>query len=149
MKQQTTTFRVYVKQVKQSGVLPTIFYGIYNDSLLTMLTVSDIVCYLGCTFCGSSSVCRLCCFIVSYWSGLSKMLNICKQLSCIYDIVFNSGTTTYCILYPYNAELFYENLGDQRVFSLWNHHKCLSQLFPINLNTYVMGLRPLEIFVFL
>ena len=30
-------------------------------------------------------------------------------------------------------------------FSIWNHHKCLSQLFMIHLNTYVMGLRPLQI----
>ena len=34
------------------------------------------------------------------------------------------------------------NLGNQRVFSIWNHHKCLSQLFPLHLNTHVMGLRP-------
>ena len=32
------------------------------------------------------------------------------------------------------------------LFSLiWNHHKCLSQLFLIHLNTYVMGLRSFEI----
>ena len=30
-------------------------------------------------------------------------------------------------------------------FSIRNHHNCLSQLFPIHLNTYVMGTRPLEI----
>ena len=30
-------------------------------------------------------------------------------------------------------------------FLTWNHHKCLSYLFLIHLNTYVMGLRPLEI----
>ena len=29
---------------------------------------------------------------------------------------------------------------------IWYHHKSLFQLFPIHLNTYVMGLRPLEIF---
>ena len=45
----------------------------------------------------------------------------------------------------YNAELFCENHGDQRVFSIWNQHKCLSQLFPLHLNTYVMCVRPLEI----
>ena len=33
------------------------------------------------------------------------------------------------------------------VFFIWNNHKCLSQLFPLHLNTYVMGLRPLEIFL--
>ena len=36
-----------------------------------------------------------------------------------------------------------------RFFSILNHHKCLRQLFPIHLNTYVMGLRPLEIFLLL
>ena len=30
-----------------------------------------------------------------------------------------------------------------------NHQKCLIQVFPIHLNTYVMGLRPLEIFLLL
>ena len=35
------------------------------------------------------------------------------------------------------------------VFSISNHPKCLSWLFPIHLNTYVMGLRPLEIFLLL
>ena len=34
-------------------------------------------------------------------------------------------------------------------FSIWNHHKCLSYLFLIPLNTYVMGLLPFEIFKFL
>ena len=29
-----------------------------------------------------------------------------------------------------------------------NHHKCLSQLFLLHLNTYVMGLRPLYIFYY-
>ena len=35
------------------------------------------------------------------------------------------------------------------IFSICNHHKCLIQVFPIHLNTYVMGLRPLEIFLLL
>ena len=30
-----------------------------------------------------------------------------------------------------------------------NHHNCLSWLFLIHLNTYIMGLRPLEIFLIL
>ena len=33
--------------------------------------------------------------------------------------------------------------------SIRNHHKCLSQIFLIHLNTYVMGLRQLEIFLLL
>ena len=32
------------------------------------------------------------------------------------------------------------------MFSIGNHHKCLGQVFPLHLNTYVMGLRPSEIF---
>ena len=39
----------------------------------------------------------------------------------------------------------YINRGDQHFFLIWNHHKWLSQLFPLHLNTYVMCLRPLEI----
>ena len=31
-------------------------------------------------------------------------------------------------------------------FLILTHHKRLSKLFPIHLNTYVMGPRPLEIF---
>ena len=33
-------------------------------------------------------------------------------------------------------------------YSIGNHHKCLSQLFPIHLNTYVIRLRPLEILAY-
>ena len=35
------------------------------------------------------------------------------------------------------------------IFSIWNHHKWLSQLFPIHLNAYVIGLWPLEIILLL
>ena len=49
-------------------------------------------------------------------------------------------------LNPYNAEFFFIKRGDQRVYSIWNHHKCLSYLILIHLNTYVICLRPLEIF---
>ena len=41
------------------------------------------------------------------------------------------------------------NHGNQCVFFNFKRHKCLRQLFPLHLNTYVMGLRPLEIFVLL
>ena len=48
------------------------------------------------------------------------------------------------------AELFsYKPCRPKRFFSIWNHHKCLSYLFPLHMNTYVMGLRPLEIFLLL
>ena len=38
------------------------------------------------------------------------------------------------------------NHGDQRVFLNVKHHKCLSWLFALHLNTCVMSLRPLHIF---
>ena len=38
------------------------------------------------------------------------------------------------------------NHGDQRVFPILNYHECLSYLFLIHFNTYVMDLRPLLIF---
>ena len=46
---------------------------------------------------------------------------------------------------PWSADYIFVN----HFFSILNHHKCLSQLFPIHLNTYVMGIRPLEIFLLL
>ena len=41
-----------------------------------------------------------------------------------------------------------KNMEAKGFYSIWNHHDCLSQLFPIHLNNYVMGLQPLEIFYF-
>ena len=43
---------------------------------------------------------------------------------------------------------FCKNLETKVFFSIWNHHECLSWLFPRHLNTYVLGLRSLEIFQF-
>ena len=43
----------------------------------------------------------------------------------------------------YNAELFLFKPWRLKGFSLWKHHKCLCQLFPLHLYTYVVGLRPL------
>ena len=37
------------------------------------------------------------------------------------------------------------NQKDQMFFSIWNHHKCPSYLFPLHLNTYVMGVRLLSV----
>ena len=36
--------------------------------------------------------------------------------------------------------------GDQRAFSIRNHHKYLSQFFPLHLNTYVLALLPLLVY---
>ena len=47
---------------------------------------------------------------------------------------------------PYNAKIFLSDPWRPMFFSIWNHHKCLSQLFLLHLNTFVMGLRPIQIF---
>ena len=42
-----------------------------------------------------------------------------------------------------SLEYFYINQDTKGYFSILNHHKCVGQLFPLYLNTCVMGLRPL------
>ena len=54
-------------------------------------------------------------------------------------IIYLSGLRDNLI---YNADIFLY----KRLFTISNNHKCLSQLFLFHLNTYVMGLQPLEIF---
>ena len=47
---------------------------------------------------------------------------------------------------PWNRLKSWNSFYKNQFFSIWNHHKCLSLLFLLHLNTYVMGLWPLEIF---
>ena len=54
---------------------------------------------------------------------ISMKLSFCR--SCKYDCINNRHQMCF--------------------FSIWNHHECLSWLFPLYLNTYSMGLRPLYI----
>ena len=46
------------------------------------------------------------------------------------------GRTTF--IKPFSAEIFVYKPGDQRVFSILNHHKCPSWLFLLYFNTYVI-----------
>ena len=50
------------------------------------------------------------------------------------------GKQTDLTLYPWRAGIFLYKAWMQKFFSIWNHHKCLTSLFLIHLNTYVMGL---------
>ena len=77
--------------VKQGGVLSPILYGIYNDLLLTMLKEFGIGCYVGCTFVGALAYADDVVLLCPTKTGLLKMLNICKQFSCKYDVVFNAN----------------------------------------------------------
>ena len=38
-----------------------------------------------------------------------------------------------------SAEILYTKHEDRRVFSIWNHPRCLSYLFPMHMNTYYMS----------
>ena len=44
-------------------------------------------------------------------------------------------------LTPETLNIFIKHMETKGLFSIWNHHKCLSQLFLIHLNTYVTDLR--------
>ena len=39
--------------------------------------------------------------------------------------------------------IFVKTMAIKGLFSIRNYHKCLIQLFPLHLKTYVMGLQPL------
>ena len=41
------------------------------------------------------------------------------------------------------TQYFCVNHGDPWFSWIWNHHKCLSYLLPLYLNTYVISLRPI------
>ena len=52
-----------------------------------------------------------------------------------------------CVWFPFWAlKQLCKKHEDERVISIQNNNKCLSQLFQLHLNTYVMGLRPLYMF---
>ena len=76
--------------VKQGGVLSPILHGTYNDLLLTMLKEFGIGCYVGCTVVGALVYADDVVLLCPTKTGLLKMLNICKQFSCKYDVVFNA-----------------------------------------------------------
>ena len=79
-------------------------------------------------------------------SGISK---VGLKIMNIYYLRLSNIIVLVLISYfinPYNADIFMYKPWRPKGFLIWNHHKCLSQLFPINLNTYVMGLWPLYIF---
>ena len=55
-----------------------------------MLKESGIGCYVGCTFVGALVYADDVVLLCSTKTGLLKMLNICKQFSCKYDVVINA-----------------------------------------------------------
>ena len=86
-----------------------------------------------------------------YWAlavwGQARYLSLTEALHNTESLRV-SGEETF-VYNPLNADIFCINYGDQRIFSIWNHHKCFSYIFLVHLNTYVMGLWSLEIFLLL
>ena len=56
------------------------------------------------------------------------------------------GENSDWIIWRLKAYINIYTMATKGLFSIWNNHKCLSYLFPLHLNTYVMGLQPLWIF---
>ena len=53
----------------------------------------------------------------------------------------------FCYPQPLNAEIcVYKPWRSKRFFSISNRHKVLNWIFPLHVNTYIMGLRPLLLF---
>ena len=71
---------------------------------------------------------------------------IIETTSSLWRITFYRYTSNIALLTLEAPKYFGINHGNQRVFSIWYHWKSLSLLLSIHLNTYVMGLRPFEIF---
>ena len=63
-------------------------------------------------------------------------------------VIINGAQQSLCYKWTFKVlKYFCINHGDQRVFSICNHQKCLSQPYPFHFNTFVNGLRPLYIFL--
>ena len=92
-----------------------------------------------------------------YLSNISSSANLLihvhdrkRTVSCLMLQRPKSILISYFNPLTHKALKYFIKTSEAKVFfSIWNHHKCLRELVLIHLNTYVMGLRPLEIFVFL
>ena len=71
------------------------------------------------------------------------------SLSYIFSFSFKRRCELLLFLTLEVLKYIWTNHIDQSVFLIWNHHKCLTWLFPTHLNTYARGLRPLWIFLIL
>ena len=75
---------------------------------------------------------------------METLTNSSKMTTIKYSFAMYRQTAWIAFFIPYNAALFlYKLWWPTDFFSIRNHHKCLSELFPLHLNTCVMGLRPL------
>ena len=70
------------------------------------------------------------------------------KLSAIYENMYFQILASLVNVAKILEIIFYEPLRPKGFFSISNHHKWLSKLFPLNLNTYAMGLQPLKNIVF-
>ena len=48
------------------------------------------------------------------------------------------------LINPYNTDIFLYKPWRPKGFSICNYHKCISYVYPLHLNTYLMGLRTIS-----
>ena len=77
------------------------------------------------------------------WSDVVQMLCKCFVFAGKYPTKSDTVIWQWQYNNPWSADIFLYKLRHNRIFSVWDHHTCLSQLFLLYLNTYVMSLRPL------
>ena len=75
--------------VQQGGVLYTILFSIYIDSLLQKLKVSCLGCHVGRIFADAFAYADDLALVSPSLSGLRQMIQTCEQYAMEYSIVFN------------------------------------------------------------
>ena len=75
----------------------------------------------------------------------TKALEMCRRIDHSFvNPADMRRCTSVCLNNPYNSDFICINHADQMFFfTNLNHQKCLSYIFPLHLNTCVMGVRPL------
>ena len=78
--------------------------------------------------------------LIDSWNG-PTMYNIFSKFSSYFHLLWALNYWRYFHLNWYNAYIFsYKPWRPKRLFSIWNHRKCLSSLFSLHLNTgYLYG----------
>ena len=79
--------------IRQGGVLSPDFYGIYVDELISILRKAGIGCYVCGIFAATLFYADDMAVLAPSVKGLQKMLDICSEYCCIWDIMLNPKKT--------------------------------------------------------
>ena len=77
--------------VKQGGVMSPILFGVYFDELLMRLQACGYGCYIGHVFMGACAYADDVTLLAPSKFALNKLLDVVRQFSREYDVVFNPG----------------------------------------------------------